>query len=80
MLPPRDPSEIERYTQTKSMVWKKIFHAYAKEKKLGQQYYIAVLIANKIDSKINAMVRDKENNPRREYRPSKHLCIQHRST
>ena len=35
MLPPRDTSQMERYTQTKSKGMEKIFHANEKEKKLG---------------------------------------------
>ena len=35
MLPPRDPSEIERYTKTKSKGMEKEFQANGKEKKLG---------------------------------------------
>ena len=38
MQPPRDPSQIERDTQTKRKGLEKIFHANGKEKKLGQQY------------------------------------------
>ena len=56
MLPARDPSQIERYTQTKIKEWKNIFHANGKEKKAG----VAVLISDKIDFKTNATVRDKE--------------------
>ena len=43
MLSPRDPSQIERYTQTKIKEWKNIFHANGKEKKAG----VAVLISEK---------------------------------
>ena len=39
MLPPRDPAQIEKYTQTKTEVMeKKIFHANVQGKKLRQQY------------------------------------------
>ena len=38
--------------------WAKIFHENGKEKKVG----VAVLIFNKIDFKIKAIVRDKEGN------------------
>ena len=40
MLPPRDPSQIERYTQSKSKEMKKIFHAYGKKKKWDSNTYI----------------------------------------
>ena len=35
VLPPRDPPQIERCTQTKRKALEKIFHANIKEKKLG---------------------------------------------
>ena len=81
MLPPRDPSQIERYTQTKSKEMEKIFHANGK----GKTAEIAVLISNKIDFKTKAVVRekkrtlhnDKGNNPTRGYNHSKHLYTQH---
>ena len=39
MLSPKDPTEIIRYTQTKSEGMEKIFHANEKEKKLGSSTY-----------------------------------------
>ena len=78
VLPPRDPFQIKRYTQTR---WKNIFHANGKEKK----GWVAVLISGKTDFKTKANKRqrrtqhdDKGNNPMRGYNPSKHLCTQHR--
>ena len=56
MLPPRDPSQIKIYTQTKSKGMEKIFHANERGKKAG----LAVLISNKIDFKTKAIVKDKE--------------------
>ena len=56
MLPPRDPSEIERYTKTKSKGMEKEFQANGKEKKAR----VAVLISDKIDFKTKAIVGDKE--------------------
>ena len=56
MLPPRDPSQITRYKQTKSKGMEKIFHANGKEKKAG----VAVLISDKTDFKTNPIIRDKE--------------------
>ena len=53
MLPPRDPSQIKRYTETQSK-GKKIFNANGKERKAGE----AVLMPDKIDVKTKAMVRD----------------------
>ena len=50
ILPPRDPFQIERCTQSKIKGWKKIFHANGKLKKVG----IALLISDKIDFKTNA--------------------------
>ena len=55
MLPPRNTSQIERYT-LKGKGQKKTLHANGKEKKAG----IAVLISNKTDLKTKAIVRDKE--------------------
>ena len=46
-LLPKDPSQIERYTQTKNKGWKKIFHANGKGKRAG----VAVLLSDKIDFK-----------------------------
>ena len=84
MLPPRDPSQIERYTQTKIKEWKNIFHANGKEKKAG----VAVLICNKIDFKTKIILRNKEGNyimingtiQQEDITLSKHLRTQHRST
>ena len=84
MLPPIDPSQIERYTQTlKVKEWKKVCHANGKEGKVG----VAVLISDKIDFKTKAIVRDKEGHYvmvretiQQENNPSKHLCTQQRST
>ena len=56
LLPPRDPSQIKKYTQTKSKEMEKIFHANGK----GKTAEIAVLISNKIDFKTKVIVRDKE--------------------
>ena len=56
MLPPRGPSHMERYMQTKSKGMEKEVHANEKEKKTG----VSVLISNKIDFKTKAIVRDKE--------------------
>ena len=56
MLPPRDPSQIKRYTQTKVKHWKKIFHNIGKEKKAG----VVVLMSDKVDFTIKAIVRDKQ--------------------
>ena len=45
MLPPRDPSQITRYKQTKSKGMEKIFHANGKEKnKAG----VTVLISDRL--------------------------------
>ena len=56
MLPPRDPSQIERYTQTKSKRMEKEISCKCKGKKAG----VAVFISNKIDFKTKTIVRDKE--------------------
>ena len=56
MFPPRDPHQIERYTQTKSKGIKKGTSRKWKKKKAG----VAVLISDKIDFKAKAIVRDKE--------------------
>ena len=47
MLLPRDPSQIERHTQTKSKRIEKVFHANGKGKHAG----VAILISNKINFK-----------------------------
>ena len=44
MLPPRDPSQIQRYTQTKSKGMEKDIHSNGKEKIAG----VVVRISNKI--------------------------------
>ena len=55
--PPRDPSQIERCTQTKSKGFgKRYFMQIQKKKKAG----VAILISDKIDLKTKAIVRDKE--------------------
>ena len=57
MLFPRDPLQNERYTQTKRKGMEKdISCTWKGKKKLG----VAILISNKIDFKIKAIVRDKE--------------------
>ena len=56
MLPPRDPSQIERYTQTKNKGVEKDISRKWKRKKAG----IVVLILDKIDFNTKAIVRDKE--------------------
>ena len=55
MLPPIDPSQIERYTQTKSKGMEKDISCKWKGKKPG----VAILISDIIDSKTKAIVRDK---------------------
>ena len=83
MLPPRDPSQVERYTRLKVKGQKKIFHANGKKKNAG----VAVLISDKIDFKTKAIIKDKEGcyimikgAIQQENNPSKHLCTQQRST
>ena len=56
MLLPRDPSQIERYTQTKSKGLEKDISCKRKRKKAG----VAVLVFDKIDFKFKAIARDKE--------------------
>ena len=56
MLPPRDPSQIKRYTQTKSKGTETDISCKWERKKAG----VAVLISDKIDFKTKAIVRDKE--------------------
>ena len=53
----------------------------------GKEAGVAILISDKIDFKTKAIVRDKEGHYvmvretiQQENNPSKHLCIQHRST
>ena len=58
MLPARDPSQIERYTQTKNNEMEK--DTLCKWK--GKKPEVAVLISEKIDFKTKATVRDKEGN------------------
>ena len=63
--------------------WKKIFHANRNQKKAG----VAILISDKIDLKINNIIKDKRRtlhnnqriNPRR-YKNCKYICTQHRIT
>ena len=55
-LPPRHPSEIQRYTQTKSKELDQIFHATGKENKAA----VAILVSHKTDFKAKAIVRDTE--------------------
>ena len=81
MLPPRNPSQIRIYTQTKSKGMEKDISCKWKGKKAG----VAVLISDKINFKSKAIVRDKKmtlhndvgNNPKKGYNPSKHVCSQH---
>ena len=56
MLPPRDQSQIKRYTQAKSKGMEKDISYKWKGKKAG----VAVLISNKIDFKTRSIIRDKE--------------------
>ena len=49
MLPSRDPSQIKRYTQTKSKGMEKDISCKWKRKKVGA----AILISDKIDFKSN---------------------------
>ena len=57
VLLPRDPSEIERYTQTKSKgLEKDISRKWKRKKKAG----VAVFITDKIHLKIKVIVREKE--------------------
>ena len=54
MQPPRNPSQIERYTQTKNKGMEKIFHENGRKKTPG----VAVLIFEKINFKTKTIVRD----------------------
>ena len=64
--------------------WKKIFHAYRDQKKVG----VAILISDKIDFKTKAVKKrqrrslhnDQRINPRRRYNNYKYICTQQRST
>ena len=56
MLSTRDPLQNKGHIQTKSEGWKKIFHANGDQKKAG----VTILISDKIDFKIKAVKRDKE--------------------
>ena len=56
MLPLRDRSQVERYTQTKSKGMEKYISCKCKGKKAG----VTVLIYDKIDFKTKVIVRDKE--------------------
>ena len=57
VLPPRNPSQIKRYTQTKSKGLEKDTSCKWKRKKKAG---VAVLISKKIDFKTKVIVRDKE--------------------
>ena len=59
MIPPRDPSQIERYTQTKRD-GKKYFMQMERKKKSWCSSRAAVLITDKIDFKTKGIVREKE--------------------
>ena len=56
MLSTRDPPQNKGHIQTESEGLEKIFHANSDQKKAG----VAILISDKIDFKIKAMIRDKE--------------------
>ena len=56
MLSTRDPPQNKGHIQTKSEGLEKIFHANGGQKKAG----VAILISDKIDFKIKAVKRDKE--------------------
>ena len=56
MLPPRDQSQIKRYTQAKSKGMEKDISCNWKKTKT----WVAILIYNKTDFKTKAIVRDKE--------------------
>ena len=56
MLLPTDPSQIKRYTQTKS----KELEKYISCKWQGEKAGVSVLISDKIDFKTKATVKDKE--------------------
>ena len=56
MLPRKDTSQIEKYRQTKIKGMENIFQANRKEREVA----VSVLLSKKIDIKINAVVRDKE--------------------
>ena len=84
VLPPRDPSPMERYTQTKSKgmktdiswKWKRkkswSRNTYMQQNRLEKQGYG--------EKQRRTQQNDKGDNPTRGYNPSKHLCTQHRST
>ena len=55
MLCTRDPLQTQGHIQTERG-WKKIFHANGNQKKAG----VAILISDKIDSKLKTITRDKE--------------------
>ena len=55
MLPRRNPSQIERYTQTKNKGLENNISC-----KWGEKAQVAVLTSNKIDIKSKTIVRDKE--------------------
>ena len=56
MLPPRNPSQIERYTQTRRKGLEKDSSCKWKRQKAG----VPVPISDKIDFKTQAILRDKE--------------------
>ena len=63
ILPPRDPSQIKRYTQTKSKGLEKDISYKWKRKIAGllsNKIILAILISYKIDFKTKAILRDKE--------------------
>ena len=79
-MPPRDPSQIERYTQTKSKGMEKDISCKCKGKKSrGSNTYIW---KNKIENQCynkrqrKTLHNDKWNNPTRGYHPSRYLCTQ----
>ena len=56
MLPPRDPPQIERYTQTKSKRIEEDISCKWKGKNAG----VAILTSDKIGLKVNIIVRHRE--------------------
>ena len=80
MLPPRDRSQTERYTQTKSKKLEKVISC--KWKKNGSSTYIQQSTLKQGQSKRQrrTLHNDKGNNQTRGYKPSKYLHTQHRST
>ena len=84
MLPPRDPSQIERYTQTKIKEMEKhISWKWKGKKSWGSDTYIRQnRLKNQGYSKRQrgTLHSDEGNNPTRGYDPNKHLCTQYRNT